>query len=78
MKGWNERSALSPGGNVAAAEVRHHVDAGQLRKQRWSVDLHGVTEVGTVPHGLAVRADRADFTGLAARPPSSSAVTVAA
>ena len=54
-----ERRALAAGGDVAAAEVGHHADAGQFREQRRVADLRGVAALGTVPDRLAVAADGA-------------------
>ncbi|KAG1252548.1 hypothetical protein G6F68_011736 [Rhizopus microsporus] len=53
----HQRCTLAACGHVAAAEVRHHVDAGQFRQQGRRIELHGIAAVRPVPDGLAVRAD---------------------
>ncbi|KAG0739119.1 hypothetical protein G6F24_017430 [Rhizopus arrhizus] len=53
----HQRCTLAACGHVAAAEVRHHVAAGQFRQQGRRIELHGIAAVRPVPDGLAVRAD---------------------
>jgi len=59
-----ERRALAAGRHVAAAEVGHHGDPGQLRQQRRLAKLQGVAGavefLRPVPYGLAMGADRPD------------------
>ncbi len=48
---------MRPGrGNVAAAEVGHHIDVAQFGQQRRVVALAGKTEFGTVADGLSMHA----------------------
>ncbi len=68
VEGRHQRCALAAGGQVAAAEVADHVDAAGLGQRSAVVELHGVglRDPGrrrAVPHGLAVRADRAHLGG---------------
>src|SRR5450759_2987669 len=56
VKGRDQRRALAASGDVAAAEIRDHADAGELGKQRRVADLQGVAGVGAVTNGLAVTA----------------------
>jgi len=55
----HERRALAARGDIAAAEIGDHVDAGHLSEQRGIVDLPCVAFVRPMPHRLSVHADRA-------------------
>ena len=70
MKGGHQRRALATGGQIAASEVRHHVDTRQFSQQGRIIQLQCVADCRvaqnrvsielqrTVPHGLTMRADR--------------------
>ncbi len=64
MQRRHQGRALAAGRHVAAAEIRHHVDARQLCQQRGLLALAGIAgaivQAGPMAHGLAVRADRRD------------------
>ncbi|MNN30627.1 hypothetical protein D3C81_1442810 [compost metagenome] len=67
MQRRHQWCALAAGGDVAAAEVRHHVDAGEFGQQRRMLALarvaDAVVQAGPVPDGLAMRADGSDRGG---------------
>jgi hypothetical protein len=60
VEGGDEGRALAPGGHVAAAEIGHDVDRGELGQPRRVVQLDREAEIGAMAHGLAVAADRGD------------------
>ena len=72
VEGGHQRRTLAAGGDVAAAEVGDHRDAGEFGKQRGIADLQGVAVLRAVSHGLAVAADRADLFGRRSRREASS------
>ncbi|MCY1311961.1 hypothetical protein D9M70_623360 [compost metagenome] len=51
-------------GNVAAAEITDHRDAGQLGQQGRITDLHREAACGFMANGLAVTANRANVVRL--------------
>ena len=63
MKRWHQRCALPAGGDVARAEVRHHVDVGEFRQQSGLHDLQcvprAVESLRAMAHRLAMRTNRA-------------------
>ncbi len=63
MEGRRERRALAAGGDVAAAEIRDHVDMREFGEQGRVVGLARVAALGAVPHGLAVYTDRVHVGG---------------
>ena len=67
MKQRDQRRALPARGDVAAAEIRHHVDAGQLSQQGRIVQLQGVPgtveALRPVTDCLPVRADGGHCAG---------------
>jgi len=63
MKRRYQRCALAAGGDVATAKVGDHVDAAQFGQQGRIIGLAGKAQLGAVPNGLSMYADRADFAG---------------
>ena len=69
VKSRNQRGTLSACGDIAAAEVGHHSDAGEFSQQGRVVQLQGVVRprliqrgtlaagAGAMAHGLTVGAD---------------------
>ena len=64
MKGRHQGRSLAASGDIAAAEIGHHVNAGEFGQQGRVVELQAVTgvvkQLRAVPHGLAVCADGLD------------------
>jgi hypothetical protein len=64
VEGGHERCALAAGGHVAAAQVGHHVQAGQFSQQGGIEQLDGVAPAVELPRpmadGLAMGADGED------------------
>ena len=74
-----QRRALAAGGDVAAAEVGHHVDAGQFRQQRRLAPAGGVAgavelaAAGAARSGRGRRWPRTSRRGQLARAPAAAA-----
>ncbi len=59
MKRWDQWRSLTPGRNIAATEVRDHLNAAQLCQQRGLVYLQRVADsiklTGSMPNRLSMR-----------------------
>ena len=60
----HERRALPAGFNVGSAKIVHDRDMDRLGQRGGIADLHGQPALGSVQHGLAVKADNIDIRKL--------------
>ena len=71
VKHWDQGRALPARCDVAATEIGHHIDAGQLSQQRWVVELprvaRAIKRAGLVTHGLSMGANGAHIVDGCAR-----------
>ena len=57
VKRHHQGGTLAAGGQIAVAQIRHHVYTGEFSQQSRVIELPGVTQIRAVTHRLPMRAD---------------------